>query len=136
MPKPYPDTHEVQAAIRAIGALSELFNIADTLAEEWALYAFTVGRPAYWRTVGYGNQALGNLMDDANRLGLEAALAARPDGTTGASAPLYLLGCLVPLNAQARFELNRLREAETAKRDHEFVKTTLAPEPVREAELV
>ncbi len=123
-----PDQTDIAEALRAIRSLGELLGCHDGTSEDKALYAFINGRAAFWPNVGYHNAAVGNLCDAANDDGLLAALDARPVNLSSpAASPLYLIASLIPLNGKARAELHRAREAEMAKRDHQFVKTHLAP---------
>jgi hypothetical protein len=107
-----PDAYAMEDAVRAIRSLGELLGCRDSMSEDKALEAFRAGRAAYWRNVGYHNQAVGNLCDAANDIGLGAALDARPTGHTAPQAsPLFLIASLVPLNPLARAELHAARDA-------------------------
>lgn len=108
MPATLTDT-DLPAAIRAIGALGELFDNGDTRAKEAALDAFQHGRQSYWSKGIYSNQRAGRLLWAANTFGLSIALRNVIDDThpSHAAQTPYLLGTLIPLNREAMIALER-----------------------------
>lgn len=103
-----PSTPDITDAIRAIRALSQLHGSHSTLDEGRVIDAIQAGRAAYWTTQSYHNQAAGSLLEVANTHSLETALrlVAQPYSGNIAASPAYLLGTLIPLNRQARRDIN------------------------------
>lgn len=114
------DTWQVGAFVQSGDpAIQRTIAALQAALDEAALAAFMNGDAAFWRTVGYHNQAAGSLCNEANTIGLEAALEARDQN---------------PVNGKARTALHRAREAAMAKRDLQFVKSHLAPLAARQDE--
>lgn len=115
---PHPSAHAsrptsaaLDGAIRAVGALGQVFRNDNTDRENAALDAFREGRPAFWSTATYHNQAACSFVYRANALGIESALDVANDDVFAASRD-FLLGCLIPINPAGRRELEDIREAE------------------------
>lgn len=97
---------DIEAAVRLIGTLSDIFNTGDTFAEREAMNNVADGKPAFWTTMPYHNQAAGIFMLMANVNGLPAAVAwanneSRAHTTSLGKLP-FLWTTLVPLNAAGR----------------------------------
>src|SRR4051812_12724538 len=107
----------ITTTIRAIHALSLLLNSDDGNTEEAAIAAASEGRPAYWTTSSYHNQAAVALAYRANTQGLEASLNDIAKTTPEAHTALYLLNTLIPLNREARSEIERMRQDAMCRRD-------------------
>ena len=103
------DFEPIDTTIRAIRALGDLLRSADSVCEDMAIEAALAGRPAYWTSATYHNQAAVRFAQLANTMPLQAALGACAQPRLQAASPLELLASLIPLNAQARLALQEAR---------------------------
>ena len=95
-------TLDVAGLLRAIRVHAEQHNSGDTYAEGKAIEALQQGRPVFWTTARYHNQAACCLHYDANRDGLAAALEANPHFAAH-------IGTLIPLTPSATVALEEAR---------------------------
>lgn len=110
----FADTRAYQQVQRAITALGNVYLNAFTDSREHALKAAQAGRAVFWSTASYHNAKASMLVDEANKTGLAMALAKGiPDDThpSYAARTPYLLGTLIPLNIEARRQINSAWEA-------------------------
>lgn len=112
-----PPGSDISDVIRAVEALKNIWSNGDALTEEAAYEAHQHGRAAFWTTATYHNQAATLLAHAANCEGLDRALARHADDghPSHAARTPYLLATLVPLNRQARADLEQAH-AELGKR--------------------
>ncbi|HZP76632.1 MAG TPA: hypothetical protein VFB45_10850 [Pseudolabrys sp.] len=96
------DFEPIDTTIRAIRALGDLLRSADTTCEELAIDAALAGKPAFWTSATYHNQAAVRFAQLANSMRLEQALADRAMPDIIAASEGELLASLIPLNPKAR----------------------------------
>lgn len=95
-------TLDVPGLIRAIRHHAELHNSYDTFQEEKAIEALQAGRPVFWSSAQYSNQAAMILHTRANCDGLAAALAEHPHFAEW-------IETLIPLTPSAEVALEEAR---------------------------
>ncbi len=102
-----PQEHTAQ-----IDDLARQYENDDTSCKEAALLNLRIGAPAYWSKSTHANVLACAVHLDANRFGaLNAVLKhERPDWPSYAAHREYLLGTLIPLNDEAREELERAKK--------------------------
>jgi len=103
------DSEPIETTIRAIRALGDLLRSSDSVCEDLAIEAAQNGRPAYWTSATYHNQAAVRFAQLANSMRLDDALAACAIPDVEAASPRELIASLVPLNPRARETLAEAR---------------------------
>lgn len=103
------DNEPIETTIRAIRALGDLLRSSDASCEDLAIEAVQCGRPAFWTSATYHNQAAVRFAQLANSGRLDDALAACAIADIEAASPRELIASLIPLNPRAREALAEAR---------------------------
>ena len=102
---------DITNLISAIGSLAVNYNNNSPL-EEAAVEAAVTGRPAFWTTSKYHNQAaltVAMMVNAGHSIGDSLAQVRAEPGNDGARSVDFLLGTLIPINEQGIDLLERAR---------------------------